>query len=60
MNIVAHNHHSSELLSSNVSHFIEEFHVGKLLKACNAYKIRGFSVKDRECIINCVSKKTAV
>ncbi len=46
MNIVAHNHHSSELLSSNVSHFIEEFHVGKLLKACNAYKIRGFSVKD--------------
>ena len=46
MTIVAQNHHSSELLSSKISHFLEEFHVGKILKACNAYKVRGFSVKD--------------
>ena len=46
MNIVAHNHQSSELLSSKISRFLEEFHVGRILKACNAYKVRGFSVKD--------------
>ena len=45
MNIVAHNHQSRELLSSKISHFLEEFHVGRILKACNAYKVRGFSVK---------------
>lgn len=28
MNIVAHNHQSRELLSSKISHFLEEFHVG--------------------------------
>ena len=46
MNIVAHNHQSRELLSSKISRFLEEFHVGRILKACNAYKVRGFSVKD--------------
>ena len=46
MNIVAQNHQSRELLSSKISHFLEEFHVGRILKACNAYKVRGFSVKD--------------
>ena len=46
MNIVAYNHQSRELLSSKISHFLEEFHVGRILKACNAYKVRGFSVKD--------------
>ena len=45
MNIVAHNHQSRELLSSKISHFLEEFHVGQILKSCNAYKVRGFSVK---------------
>ena len=45
MNIVAHNHQSRELLSSKISHFLEEFHVGRILKSCNAYKVRGFSVK---------------
>ncbi len=45
MSIVAHNHQSSELLSSKISHFFEEFHVGQILKSCNAYKVRGFSVK---------------
>ena len=45
MNIVAHNHQSSEFFSSKISHFLDEFHVGKLLKSCNAYKVRGFSVK---------------
>ena len=44
MNIVAHNHQSSEFFSSKISHFLDEFHVGKLLKSCNAYKVRGFSV----------------
>ena len=46
MNIVAHNHQSRELLSSKISRFFEEFHVGRILKACNAYKVRGFSVKE--------------
>ena len=45
MNIVAHNHQSRELLSSKISHFLEEFHVGQILKSCNVYKVRGFSVK---------------
>lgn len=45
-NIVAHNHQSRELLSSKISRFLEEFHVGRILQACNAYKVRGFSVKD--------------
>ena len=45
MNIVAHNHQSRELLSSKISHFLDEFHVWRILKACNAYKVRGFSVK---------------
>ena len=45
MNIVAHNHQSRELLSSKISHFLEEFHVGQILKSCNAYKVRGSSVK---------------
>ena len=45
MNIVTHHHHSSELLSSKISHFLEEFHVSKILSSCNAYKVRGFSVK---------------
>ena len=43
MNIVAHHHRSSELLSSKISHFLEEFHVSKILSSCNAYKVRGFS-----------------
>ena len=46
MNIVAQNHQSRELLSSKISHFLKEFHVSRILKSCNAYKIRGFSVKD--------------
>ena len=46
MNIVAHNHQSRELLSSKISRFLEEFHVGRILQACNAYKVRSFSVKD--------------
>ena len=46
MNIVAHNHQSSELLSSKFSYFLDEFHVERILKTCNAYKVRGFSVKD--------------
>ena len=45
MNIVAHHHRSSELLSSKISHFLEEFHVSKILRSCNAYKLRGFSAK---------------
>ena len=45
MNIVAHHHRSSELLSSKISHFLEEFHVSKILRSCNAYKVRGFSAK---------------
>ena len=46
MNIVSQNHTLGEHLSSKVSCFLEEFHVGKILKACNAYKVRGFSVSN--------------
>ena len=35
MNIVAQNHQSRELLSSKISNFLEEFHVGRILKACS-------------------------
>ncbi len=45
MNIVAHNHQSRELLSSKISRFLEEFHVGRILKACNAYKVAAFRSK---------------
>jgi len=46
MSIVSQNHTLGEHLSSKVSCFLEEFHVGKILKACNAYKVRGFSVSN--------------
>jgi hypothetical protein len=46
MNIVSQNHIFGEHLSSKISCFLEEFHVGKILKACNAYKVRGFSVSN--------------
>lgn len=46
MNIVPHLHHSREILSTKTSHFLEKFHIGKILKSCNAYKVRGFSVKE--------------
>ena len=46
MNIVSQNHIFGEQLSSKISCFLEEFHVGKILKACNAYKVRGFSVSN--------------
>ena len=46
MNIIAHNDHNSELLSTKISTFIKEFSVGAILKDCNAYKVRGFSIKD--------------
>ena len=45
MNIVSHNHQFRESISSKISHFLEEFHVGQILNACNAYKVRGISVK---------------
>ena len=45
MKIIAHNHQYRELLFSKISYFLEEFHVGQLLKSCDAYKVRGFSVK---------------
>ncbi len=35
MNIVAYNHESRELLFSKIFHFLEEFHVGRILKDCN-------------------------
>jgi len=46
MNIIAHTDHNSELLSTKISTFIKEFSVGAILKDCNAYKVRGFSIKD--------------
>lgn len=46
MDIVSQNHIFGEHLSSKISCFLEKFHVGKILKACNAYKVRGFSVSN--------------
>ena len=46
MNIVVHNHQSRELLPSKISHFRDEFHIGRSLKTCNVYKVRGFSLRD--------------
>ena len=44
MTIVAQNHVPRELLSTKILSFFHEFHIGELLKACNAYKARGFRV----------------
>ena len=44
MNIVAHHHRSCEPVSSQILKFFAEFHVGQILRSCNAYKLRGFKV----------------
>ena len=44
MNIVPHHHHSCEATSSKIQRFFAEFHVGQILRSCNAYKLRGFAV----------------
>lgn len=44
MNIVPHHHHSCEAASSKIQQFFTEFHVGQILRSCNAYKLRGFAV----------------
>ena len=44
MNIVPHHHHSGEAASSKIQQFFAEFHVGRILRSCNAYKLRGFAV----------------
>lgn len=46
MNIVPQNQPHSELLCSKTSNFLDEFHVSRILKACNAYKVKGFPVRD--------------
>ena len=44
MNIVPHHHHSCEATSSKIQQFFAEFHVGQILRSCNAYKLHGFAV----------------
>lgn len=44
MNIVPHHPHSCEVASSKIQRFFAEFHVGQILRSCNAYKLRGFAV----------------
>lgn len=44
MNNVPHHHHSCEAASSKIQQFFAEFHVGQILRSCNAYKLRGFAV----------------
>lgn len=44
MNIIPHHHHSCEAASSKIQRFFAEFHVGQILRSCNAYKLRGFAV----------------
>ena len=44
MNIVPHHHHSCEAASSKIQQFFAEFHVGQILRRCNACKLRAFAV----------------
>lgn len=44
MSIVAHHHHSCEPVASQILKFFAEFHIGQILRSCNAYKMRGFKV----------------
>ncbi|MGE9899314.1 hypothetical protein [Mitsuokella multacida] len=44
MYILPHHHHSCEAASSKIQQFFAEFHVGQILRSCNAYKLRGFAV----------------
>lgn len=44
MNIVPHHHHSCEAASSKIQQFFAEFHIGQILRSCNAYKLHGFAV----------------
>ncbi len=44
MNIVPHHHHSCEVTSSKIHQFFAEFHIGQILRSCNAYKLRGVAV----------------
>lgn len=44
MNIVPHHHHSCEAASSKIQQFFTEFHVGQILRSCNAYKLRSLAV----------------
>lgn len=44
MNIAPPHHHSCEAASSKIQQFFAEFHVGQILRSCNAYKLRGFTV----------------
>ena len=44
MNIVPPHHHSCEAASSKIQQFFAKFHVGQILRSCNAYKLRGFAV----------------
>lgn len=44
MNIVPHHHHSCEVTSSKIHQFFAEFHIGQILRSCNAYKLRGIAV----------------
>lgn len=44
MNIVSHHHYSCEAASSKIQQFFTGFHIGQILRSCNAYKLRGFAV----------------
>ena len=46
MNIVPQNQPHSELLCSKASNFLDEFHVSRILKSCNAYKVKRVPVRD--------------
>ena len=44
MNIIPHYHHSCEVTSSKIYQFFAEFHIGQILRSCNAHKLRGFAI----------------
>lgn len=44
MNIVPHHHHACEATSPKMQQIFAEFHIGKILWSCNAYKLRSLAV----------------
>jgi len=45
VNILAYNQRCCDRFLSKRSCFFEEFNMGRILKACSVYKVRGFSFK---------------
>lgn len=44
MNSIAQTNQSEKQLSEKMQSFLSRYHVGRLLRSANAYKLRGFPV----------------